>query len=235
MQNIIKQLQSELEKLSEKGLEDHESSPFSLEPYSSYGVRNPIVRKLSAKKWREIKQFEKQEIFNLCEELLATKISEMTLIAFDWAYRVKKNYEAKDFKLFESWVKKYVNTWFYCDDLCGHTLGHFLIQFHEYVAELKKWARSKNRWFQRAACVSLLVGLRRGKFLNDAFEIADILLEDEDDLVQKGYGWMLKEASKKFPDEVFEFVMKRKDKMPRTALRYSIEKMPESRRKRAMS
>ena len=61
-----------------------------------------------------------------------------------------------------------------------------------------------------------------------------ILLEDRDDMVQKGYGWMLKEASKKHQAEVFDYVMKQKARMPRTALRYAIEKMPVEMRRRAM-
>ena len=64
--------------------------------------------------------------------------------------------------------------------------------------------------------------------------MADALLIDPDDMVQKGYGWMLKAASKTYPDEVFQYVMRHKKEMPRTALRYAIEKMPEARRRRAM-
>jgi 3-methyladenine DNA glycosylase AlkD len=69
-------------------------------------------------------------------------------------------------------------------------------------------------------------GLCYGKFLNDVFEIANRLLKDEDDLVRKGYGWMLKAASQAHLKEVFNYIMKNKKDMPRTALRYSIEKMP---------
>jgi len=62
--------------------------------------------------------------------------------------------------------------------------------------------------------------------LKDVFEIADKLLLDEDDMVQKGYGWLLKESSRLHQKEVFDYVMKNKSKMPRTVLRYAIELMP---------
>jgi len=88
---------------------------------------------------------------------------------------------------------------------------------------------------RRAAAVTLILPARKGKFLDDIFEIADSLLLDTDDLVQKGYGWMLKEASKKHQKQVFDYIMKNKDKMPRTALRYAIEKMPPDLRKQAMA
>ncbi len=102
------------------------------------------------------------------------------------------------------------------------------------MANLKTWALSDNRWVRRAAAVTLILPARKGNFLNEVFEISDILLKDRDDLVQKGYGWMLKEASKPHRQEVFEYVMKNKKEMPRTALRYAIEKMPEDLRAKAM-
>jgi len=78
------------------------------------------------------------------------------------------------------------------------------------------------------------VPAKKGQFLKDVFEISDLLLLDEDDLVQKGYGWLLKVASHLHQKEVFDYVMKNKENMPRTALRYAIEKMPQSLRKEAM-
>lgn len=73
-----------------------------------------------------------------------------------------------------------------------------------------------------------------GKFLDDIFEIAGILLLDRDDMVQKGYGWILKAASQAHQEEVFNYVMQHKAVMPRTALRYAIEKMPPALRTMAM-
>ena len=91
---------------------------------------------------------------------------------------------------------------------------------------LKKWAKSSNRWMRRASAVSLIIPARDGNFLSDIFEISDILLVDSDDMVQKGYGWMLKSATKRWQKEVFDYVIRNKALMPRTALRYAIEKMP---------
>ena len=81
----------------------------------------------------------------------------------------------------------------------------------------------------------MILPARQEKYLDVAYQTADILLLDEDDMVQKGYGWMLKEISNRRPREVFDFVMKRKDVMPRTALRYAIEKLPPAWKKRAMA
>ena len=68
----------------------------------------------------------------------------------------------------------------------------------------------------------------------DAFEISDMLLQDPDDMVQKGYGWLLKEESRKHQKEVFEYVLRNRYVMPRTALRYAIELMPKALKAEAM-
>jgi 3-methyladenine DNA glycosylase AlkD len=79
-----------------------------------------------------------------------------------------------------------------------------------------------------------VVPAKRGAILEDALAIADLLLLDEDDMVRKGYGWLLKEASRRHRDEVHAFVLSRRDVMPRTALRYAVELMPHELRAEAL-
>lgn len=197
-------------------------------------LRTDILRKISSQHFKEIRNLSKDEIFGLCEKLLKSGNGEERAIAFDWAYKCKKRYEKKDFRMFERWLKKYVHGWGSCDHLCVHPLGHFIEKFPVFSAKTKKWARSKNKWLRRASAVALIPALRRKLLLKEAFQTADILLKDDDDLVQKGYGWMLKEASNRFPKEVFRYVMKNRKRMPRTALRYAIEKMPAKLKKASM-
>lgn len=81
--------------------------------------------------------------------------------------------------------------------------------------------------------MSLIVPAKRGKFLKDVFEIADLLMADDDDLVQKGYGWLLKaaaDAGDGGQGAVLAYVMKHEDEMPKVALRYAIEKMSGERK-----
>ena len=113
-------------------------------------------------------------------------------------------------------------------------MGEFIEQFPSYLTQLKQRTKSPNRRVKRAAAVSLIVPAKRGKFLADIFEIADNLLMDDDDMVQKGYGRLLKVASQSHQQEVFDYVMKHKAIMPRTALRYAIEKMPKELKIQAM-
>jgi len=207
---------------------------FFKEKIKTHGVRTSVSRKISGEYFKEIKNLEKEKIFSLCEELLESGYIQEIGIAFRWAFKIKDRYEKKDFRTFEKWLKKHVSNWANCDDFCTHNLGYFIAEFPEFIPEIKKWTKSKNRWVKRGSAVTFIYPVRRKKYFQHIFEIADILLLDEDDMVQKGYGWMLKEASNIYPKEVFNFVMKNKNKMPRTALRYAIEKYPDNLRKKAM-
>ena len=200
-----------------------------------YGVKTAVVSRIGKKYYKSIKDRPKAEIFRFCEELWKSGYMEESFIACNWSYFICKEFEAVDFAVFERWVNTYVSNWASCDTLCNHTIGAFIEMYPEYLSSLKKWAKSPNRWVRRASAVSLIIPARQGKFLKDIFEIADILLLDQDDLVRKGYGWMLKETSRKNQKEVFGYVMNNKKTMPRTALRYAIEKMPAELKKEAMA
>jgi len=207
---------------------------FFKERVAFYGVKASIVGKIARQYFSEIKHLSKPEIFSLCEELLGSDFSEEAFIAFEWAYQLRDKYEPGDFFLFENWLNKYINNWAKCDTLCNHTIGAFVERYPRHLQNLKQWAKLENRWLRRASAVTLIIPAKHGRFLEDVFEIADILLRDKDDLVQKGYGWMLKEASRMHQKEVFDYVVRNKETMPRTALRYAIEKMPEDLRHLAM-
>jgi len=199
-----------------------------------HGTPTDSIRKISAKSFLKVKMKPKEEIFKLCEELLSTGYIEERTVAFDWAFRLQKNYAESDFHTLESWLKKYVHSWGACDDLCTHALGAFILQFPKFISNTKEWAKSANRWIRRASAVTLIYSIRRGKHLEYVFEIADSLLTDKDVMVQKGYGWMLKEATKHYPQEVFDYVLKNRKEMPRTSLRYAIEKLSPTLKKEAM-
>ena len=184
--------------------------------------------------FQELTGQSKPEVFALCEELFATGYNEEAWIAADWADRMQKDFRPGDFKLLERWLATYVDNWAKCDTLCNHAVGSFLEQYPQHLPRLQRWTKSPNRWLRRGAAVSLVLPARRGQFLPEALAISDALLRDPDDLVQKGYGWLLKEASRQHQTEVFEYVLEHKAVMPRTALRYAIEKLPPELRKQAM-
>lgn len=199
---------------------------FFKEELVNYGIKNPGVQKIAKELYPAIKDRNKTEILSLCEELWQSRYFEESLVACFLTEKLQRQFEPADFAIFERWINNYVGNWASCDTLCNHTVGDFVMKYPEFITKLKAFAHSENRWVRRAAAVSLIIPARKGYFLNDIFDIARTLMSDEDDLVQKGYGWMLKAASEAYQREVFDFIVENKKVMPRTALRYAIEKMP---------
>lgn len=234
MNNIIKIIRTNLLNCADKSVRDS-FQKFFKEQTKFYGVKSAAVNRIAKEYFAEVKKLNKQEIFLLCEQLLASGFGEEAWIAGTWADRISEQFIPDDFDVFERWVGTYVDTWAKCDHLCNHAVGSFVQMYPEYLVQLKVWAKSENRWMRRAAVVSLIIPAKKGLFLENIFALADLLLLDKDDMVQKGYGWLLKEASKLHQKEVFNYVMKNKKQMPRTALRYAIEKMPCVLRAQAMA
>jgi 3-methyladenine DNA glycosylase AlkD len=234
MNKIIENLRQELIKNADEKTR-LSGERFFKEDVKLYGLKSADTGRISKEHYKTIEDKSKPNIFALCGELWKSGYMEESFVACNWSYNVHKQYETSDFDVFESWVNNYVGNWASCDTLCNHTVGTFVEMYPKYLSGLKKWAASSNRWVKRASAVSLIVPARNGKFLLDIFEIADILHSDIDDMVQKGYGWMLKAASQAHQQEVFKYVMKKKATMPRTSLRYAIEKMPSELKALAMA
>ncbi len=207
---------------------------FFKEEIKSYGIRASVVHQISKDLYRSISNPDKNEIFKYCETLWQSGYIEESLVACNWSYACRKQFLAEDFEVFSKWIHLYVQNWASCDTFCTRTLAAFIEKYPDYIENLKEFTKSKNRWVRRASAVTLIPLARKGSYLKEVLEIALLLLEDSDDMVQKGYGWLLKEASKKQQQDIFEFVVTYKSRMPRTALRYAIEKMPDTFKKVAM-
>ena len=124
---------------------------------------------------------------------------------------------------------KYINNWNLVDVTCPHVTGKHLIDKDRTI--LYKWAKSEDLWTKRIAMVSTFSFIRKND-LEDTFKIAEILLHDEHDLIHKAVGWMLREAGKRDLKREETFLKKYYKTMPRTMLRYAIEKFPETKRQK---
>ena len=234
MDSIVREVRRKLRENADEEKRLGEQAYFK-EGVVCLGVGMAMVHRIAKERFACLKDSPKGRIFGLCEELWCAGGLEETIVACDWSYFVRRQYVPGDIQVFAEWVGRHVNNWASCDTLCNHSVGALVEMHPERVADLKRWARSKNRWLRRAAAVSLVVPAKKGKFLADVLEIASILLADPDDLVQKGYGWMLKVASQARQKEIFSYVLRHKSIMPRTALRYAIEKMPADMKRQAMA
>jgi 3-methyladenine DNA glycosylase AlkD len=233
MDPVIFRIRSDLRKNADPVIQKS-SRRFFREEISCYGMKTATVTGIAGKYWKEVKIREKSEIFSLCEELYRSGFLEEAFIVSAWVPKLARQFERGDFKVFEYWIDRYISNWAACDGFCNHAMGDFIGKFPDCIGDLKRWTRSENRWMRRAAAVSMIIPAKQGKFFGDVLEIADMLLTDGDDMVQKGYGWLLKEASRQHRQEVFDFVMRNKHEMPRTALRYAIELMPKGMKTDAM-
>ena len=189
------------------------------------GVRAPKIR-LIAKKHIDI------SITDM-KTLIQSKYHEERFLGL--IILVNKYAKTKDKKnrnqLYKIYVSsfKYINNWNLVDVTCPHVTGKHLIDKDRTI--LYKWAKSEDLWTKRIAMISTFYFIRKND-LDDTFKIADMLLQDEHDLIHKAVGWMLREAGKRDIKKEETFLKKYYKTMPRTMLRYSIEKFPESKRQK---
>ncbi|ADB40735.1 DNA alkylation repair protein [Spirosoma linguale] len=124
--------------------------------------------------------------------------------------------------------RRYINNWDLVDVSCPHILGSHLIKGDRSI--LYNLASEEHLWSQRIAIVSTLALIRQGQF-SDTFAVAEQLLSHKHDLIHKAIGWMLREVGKRNPDALEEFLHDHIQRMPRTALRYAIERFEPARRR----
>ena len=166
--------------------------------------------------------------------LLSHKIHEYRLIwllvltyQFEKADTKKKKY-IYDFYLSQT---SFINNWDLVDLTAYKIIGYYLLQNQEELTILKTLAHSTNLWERRIAIISTFAFIKSGIY-KPTFEIAEILLFDKQDLIHKAVGWMLREVGKRINENIEEeFLQKYADKMPRTMLRYAIERFEEEKRK----
>ncbi|GHU81483.1 hypothetical protein FACS1894191_8400 [Clostridia bacterium] len=210
--NDIVSIAKELENASDTPLEGH--------------LRTGDIRKISARLFKGMRGRSKDYVFSVCGELLEQRDWPMGVIAFDFAYRMRKQYDEATFAVFEGWLERYVRGWGDCDDFCTHAFGELICQNTELSKKTLLWAKRDEFWMRRAAAVVLIPSIWHDKYSEtNPLRTADILMRDEHDLVLKGYGWMLKILSIKEQELVFDYLLKNKASMPRVAYRYALEKM----------
>jgi len=188
------------------------------------GIKVPEQRKL-AKSFFDLELSEIQQLLN-------SKIHEQRLTAlFILIGQYKKSDEKNKQKIFNLYLKntKKINNWDLVDLSAPNIVGNFLLDKPRKV--LYQLARSKNLWEKRIAILSTYTFIRQNDF-GDTLKISELLLIDSHDLIHKAVGWMLREVGKRDLKIEEQFLKKYYQKMPRTMLRYAIEKFPENKRQR---
>jgi len=139
-----------------------------------------------------------------------------------------------EFRLFECWIAR-ISSWADHDALAHSLLGPMLMARPSRTKRAFSWAKSANRWHRRAACVAFIQGTRQKLFFPEILRLSNSLLEDEDDMVQKGLGWLLRETAKADPKRTIRYLMKIRGHAPRLVLRTACETLPPATRKRILA
>ena len=180
------------------------------------------------------KKFSSAKFDNLKKLLESPYHEERMVTLFILVGQFEKGDEKLRKKIFLFYLKnrKGVNNWDLVDGSAHKIVGAYLADKPKDI--LYKYAKSRNLWDRRIAIISTFYFIRENSF-NDTIAISEILLNDEHDLIHKAVGWMLREMGKRDIKILEEFLKKHYKNMPRTMLRYSIEKFPETQRKRYLN
>lgn len=187
------------------------------------GIRIPVLRKLSAK----------------CHDLSLSHVEQLLNSAFHedrmlavliFIRRYERGDEATRARVYRLYLKnrKFINNWDLIDVSAAHIVGAFL--WDKDRGMIHRLAQSKSLWDRRIAIISTFYFIRRGEF-EETLAVARTLLFDAEDLIHKATGWMLREVGNRDLQAEEDFLRDYYKQMPRTMLRYAIEKFPDAKRK----
>ena len=138
--------------------------------------------------------------------------------------------------VWKRWLaKNHSSNWATTDAICGYLIGPLILTEPSLAPRVGAWARHRNMWVRRAAAVSLIPSARKGAALDVAYKVARTLHGDREDLIQKAVGWLLREAGKTDPARLEQYLRRHGPSIPRTTVRYAIERMPDAKRKHMLA
>jgi len=203
------------------------------ETVKSYGIPAAGVHAVAADLYARVKpDWTAQDAMALCDILFADPELEAKAVASLVLGRFKTSFPPSLFAKAKTWLSRdMLANWASVDVFCTDSLGAFLERYPAYIERIKTWARHPNRWVKRASLVSFIKLARKGEFLPAVYEISESVLAVDDDLVHKANGWLLRESGKADPARLEAYLLSRGPAIPRTTVRYAIERFPPSKRK----
>jgi 3-methyladenine DNA glycosylase AlkD len=199
---------------------------FFKEEIQSRGWYTDELRKVAVRFRKAILNDADQKfLLAVTDKLFRGRILEEKVFAVFLLQGMSKKFGDTEFKLFASWLPR-VSTWADHDALASYLIGPMIAEDPKRSRAVFTWAKSDHRWLRRAAAVSLIRAIREQKCRREVVQVSNLLLNDEDDMVLKGVGWLLREAAKYDHDQTIPYLMKIRNRAPRLVLRTACETLP---------
>jgi 3-methyladenine DNA glycosylase AlkD len=207
---------------------------FFKDEIKSHGWYTAALRKAAIQCRRNIARERGMDfVVQVADQLFSGRNLEEKVFAVFLLEKQTENFRDNEFQLFASWLDR-VSSWADHDALVHDLLAPMVAAEPARSRNVFVWAKSKNHWRRRAACVALIRGTRERRFFAEIMRLSNQLLQDEDDMVQKGLGWLLRETAKADPKRTVPFLMKIRKKAPRLVLRTACETLPVATRKQVL-
>lgn len=191
------------------------------------GITTPALRSFARERARVLRQeWLAPQAMELCDRLLRERELEIRGAGILLLGAFQKELGPPILKQAEGWFKKYLDNWALADGFCGSVLSPLLERHPAVERALVSWSRADCLWLRRAALVTLVPFARRGRRLDTAYRLAREHFVDREDLMHKATGWLLREAGKTDMPRLKKFLLRHGPIIPRTALRYAIERFP---------
>ncbi|HKH99099.1 MAG TPA: DNA alkylation repair protein [Candidatus Sulfotelmatobacter sp.] len=173
-------------------------------------------------------------LVRIADQLFSGSVLEEKVAAVFLLEQLDPEFGDREFRLFESWLDR-VSSWADHDGLVHYLIAPMVAAKPERAKAVFRWAKSRNRWRRRAACVALIRGAREKMFFSEIVNLSDSLLADGDDMVQKGLGWLLRETAKFDAERTVPYLMKIRGRAPRLVLRTACETLPATLKKKVLA
>src|SRR5215469_7857527 len=207
---------------------------FFKEEIKSHGWYAADLRRLAGAYRRSVqKELGLAFLVHLADQLFSGRVLEEKVFAVLLLEKLTTHFEDSHFALLESWLDR-ISSWADHDALVHYLIGPMIVSEPARTKRVFRWAKSADRWHRRAACVALIQGTRRRILFPEITRLSNMLLRDEDDMVQKGLGWLLRETAKADPRQTVPYLLKIRGSAPRLVLRTACETLPLADKKRIL-
>ncbi len=208
---------------------------FFKEEIKSRGWYTAELRKVAVRFRRTIlKELGLPFLLQVADKLFAGRVLEEKVFAVFLLETLTDSFDDAEFRMFENWLSR-ISSWADHDGLVHYLISPMVAVKPSRTKNVFRWAESPNRWHRRAACVALIRGTRKQMFLPEIKRLTTMLVCDEDDMVQKGLGWLLRETAKYDPKRAVPYLMKIRTQCPRLVLRTACETLPLAIRKEVLA